>query len=93
VRAALDRFGSAFGLAFQIADDLLDVEGSAATAGKRVGKDAARGKLTFPGLLGIDGSRRRVRELYAEAAGALDVLGAPARPLAELARYVTERDR
>jgi geranylgeranyl diphosphate synthase type II len=92
-RAALDRFGGAFGLAFQIADDLLDVEGSAATAGKRVGKDAARGKLTFPGLLGIDGSRRRVRELYAEAAGALDALGPPARPLAELARYVMERDR
>lgn len=92
-RAALDRFGSAFGLAFQIADDLLDVEGTVEAAGKRVGKDAARGKLTFPGLLGIDGSRRRVRELYAEAAGALDALGPPARPLAELARFVTERDR
>jgi geranylgeranyl diphosphate synthase, type II len=92
-RAALDQFGSAFGLAFQVADDLLDVEGSAAAAGKRVGKDAARGKLTFPGLLGIDGSRRRVRELYAESAGALEALGSPARPLAELARVVTERDR
>lgn len=92
VRTALDRFGSAFGLAFQVADDLLDVEGSTLAAGKRVGKDAARGKLTFPGLLGIDGSRRRVRELYAQAAAALDALGPQARPLAELARFVTERD-
>jgi geranylgeranyl diphosphate synthase type II len=92
-RAALERFGIALGLAFQIADDLLDVQGTAEAAGKRVGKDAARGKLTFPGLLGIDGSRRRVRELSAEATGALDALGPPARPLSELARFVMERDR
>lgn len=93
VRQALDRFGYAFGLAFQIADDLLDVQGSSGKTGKRVGKDAARGKLTFPGLLGVDESRKRVRELHLEAVGALDALGAPARPLAELARLVMERDR
>jgi len=91
-RDALDRFGRAFGLAFQIADDLLDVQGSSDRAGKRVGKDAARGKLTFPGLLGVEESRRRVRELYAEAAQAADALGPAARPLAELARTVAERD-
>ena len=92
-REALDRFGRAFGLAFQIADDLLDVQGSSDRAGKRVGKDAARGKLTFPGLLGVDESRRRVRELYNEAAQAAETLGPAAGPLAELARVVAERDR
>src|SRR5262245_65509239 len=91
-QGALDRFGRAFGLAFQIADDLLDLQGSSERTGKRVGKDAARGKLTFPGLLGVDESRRRVRELYAEAAEAADALGPPARPLADLARSLTERE-
>ena len=91
-RESLDRFGRAFGLAFQIADDLLDVQGSSDRAGKRVGKDAARGKLTFPGLLGVDESRRRARALYAEAAAALDGLGPPAKPLIELAKYVMDRD-
>ena len=57
--AALDGYGRAFGLAFQIADDLLDAEGSEATTGKRVGKDAERGKLTFPTVLGPEESRRR----------------------------------
>jgi len=91
-RDALDRFGRAFGLAFQVADDLLDVQGSSDRAGKRVGKDAARGKVTFPGLIGVDESRRRARALYAEAVAALDGLGPPARPLAELAAAVTDRD-
>jgi geranylgeranyl diphosphate synthase type II len=91
-REALDRFGRAFGLAFQIADDLIDAQGSSDRAGKRVGKDAARGKLTFPGLLGVDESRRRARELYAEAVLALEGLGPPAKPLADLAKYVTDRD-
>lgn len=92
IRDALDRFGRAFGLAFQIADDLLDVQGSADQAGKRVGKDAARGKVTFPGLLGVDDSRRQARALYAEAVAVLDGLGPPAKPLAELAKYVTDRE-
>ena len=91
-RDAVDRFGRAFGLAFQIADDLLDVQGSSDRAGKRVGKDAARGKVTFPGLLGVDESRHRARALYDEAVAALDGLGPPARSLAELARAVTDRD-
>jgi geranylgeranyl diphosphate synthase, type II len=93
VRDALDRFGRAFGLAFQITDDLLDVESSSDRTGKRVGKDAARGKLTFPGLLGVDESRRRVKELAARAGRAVDGLGPAARPLADLARFVTDRDR
>jgi len=93
IRDALDRFGRAFGLAFQITDDLLDVHGSSDRTGKRVGKDAARGKLTFPGLLGVDESRRRVKDLAIEAGLAIDGLGSAARPLADLARFVTDRDR
>jgi geranylgeranyl diphosphate synthase type II len=89
---ALDRFGHAFGLAFQIADDLIDVQGSVAEAGKRVGKDAARGKLTFPGLLGIEESRRRTKDLFLEATTALETLGPRAKSLADLAKYVMERD-
>ena len=89
--AAADRYAAAFGLLFQVTDDLLDVEGSADRAGKRVGKDAARGKLTYPGLLGVEESRRKAAELGAEAVAAAGELGSPL--LAELARYVVRRDR
>lgn len=92
-RVALDQFGKAFGLAFQIADDLLDVDGSSEQTGKRVGKDAARGKLTFPGMLGVEESRRRAEALYAEAITAIQPLGVAAGPLAELALAVAKRDR
>jgi geranylgeranyl pyrophosphate synthase len=81
------------GLAFQITDDLLDVEGDEAALGKRVGKDAGRGKLTFPGLLGIDESRRRAEELIDEACAAVEPLGPAAGGLTALARYVLERNR
>ncbi len=89
----LDSFGKAFGLAFQIADDLLDVEGQSEAMGKRVGKDAARGKLTYPGLLGNEESRRRAELLCKEAIRAVDGLGAAAEPLTALARFVMDRDR
>jgi geranylgeranyl diphosphate synthase type II len=89
----LEEYGRRLGLAFQIADDLLDVRGNEETTGKRVGKDADRGKLTFPGLLGIDESVRRARRLVAEACGLVGPLGPSAEPLASLARYVVERDR
>jgi geranylgeranyl diphosphate synthase type II len=92
-RSALDQFGRAFGLAFQIADDLLDVQGSSDRAGKSVGKDAARGKLTYPGLLGVAESRRQMGECYSVAAAAVESLGSHGRPLAELVRLVSERDR
>ena len=84
-------YASAFGLAFQVTDDLLDVEGSAEKLGKRAGKDAAKGKLTYPGLLGIEESRRRANELTQEATAAAERLGSPL--LAKLAKYVVERDR
>ncbi len=89
----LEEYGRALGLAFQIADDLLDVNGNEQAVGKRVGKDANRGKLTFPGLLGVDESRRRAERLIAQACDALAPLGPPAEHLVMLARYVVERDR
>jgi geranylgeranyl diphosphate synthase type II len=89
---AIDRFGRCFGLAFQIADDLLDVEGTADRAGKRVGKDAERGKLTFPSLVGVEASRRTAERLCAEAMAALTPLGPAARPLVQLTRIIAERD-
>ena len=92
-RRHLDDFAAAFGLAFQVTDDLLDVESSAELAGKRVGKDAALGKLTYPGLLGIPQSRARAAELGRLAVDAAEALGERARPLAELARFVVQRDR
>lgn len=89
----LEDYGRALGLAFQIADDLLDVNGDERAVGKRVGKDASRGKLTFPGLLGVEESRRRAERLIAQACDALAPLGPPAERLVALARYVVERDR
>jgi geranylgeranyl diphosphate synthase type II len=88
-----DAFGRAFGLAFQIHDDVLDVDGHSETMGKRAGKDAARGKLTYPGLLGIEESRYRAELLCKEAIRAVDGLGTAAEPLAALARFVIDRDR
>ena len=88
---AADRYAEAFGLAFQVTDDLLDVESTADKAGKRVGKDAARGKLTYPGLLGVEESRRRAALLGQEAVAAAEQLGSSL--LADLARYVVQRDR
>jgi len=90
--AALQAYGERLGLTFQIMDDLLDVGGSEQTMGKRVGKDAARGKLTFPGLLGVDESLRRAQSLTAEAIAALAPLGSDVEVLEDLARYVVERN-
>lgn len=89
--AALAEYGRRVGLLFQIVDDLLDVRGDEAALGKRVGKDSNRGKLTFPAVLGVDGSIRRAEELTAEACDALHPL--PERELlAGLARYILERN-
>ena len=80
------------GLLFQITDDLLDVEGHSAQTGKRVQKDAARGKLTYPCLLGVAGSRARAIQLCEEARQLMQPLGIAGEPLAALASYVLERD-
>jgi geranylgeranyl diphosphate synthase type II len=89
----LDDFARCFGLVFQITDDLLDVEQTAAQTGKRTGKDAARGKLTYPSFLGIGASRQRAEELCDEALAALASLGTSAEPLAALMTFVQARDR
>ncbi|MCR4414530.1 MAG: polyprenyl synthetase family protein [Thermoguttaceae bacterium] len=91
--AALERYGHALGLAFQITDDLLDVRGNASEVGKRLGKDQRQGKLTFPGLLGADESARRAAALVEEACDALKPLGSQAASLVALARYVLQRNR
>jgi farnesyl diphosphate synthase len=88
---ALDDYGRALGEAFQIADDLLDVEGDAAALGKQTGQDAALGKTTFVTQLGIEGARQRVRDLLARADTALSIFGAKGDVLRAAARFVAER--
>ena len=88
---ALDHYGRALGEAFQIADDLLDVEGDAAALGKQTGQDAALGKTTFVTQLGIDGAKQRVRDLLARADKALSIFGAKGDVLRAAARFVAER--
>ena len=90
---ALDAYGRAVGLAFQIVDDLLDVQGDEAKLGKRVNKDAGLGKWTYPAFLGIEGSRRKARQLADEAMAALAPLGARAATLRAVALDLLERDR
>ncbi len=90
---SLDAYGRCFGQAFQITDDLLDVEGNTGQAGKRVQKDAARGKLTYPGFLGVAESRRRAERLCQEARGHLLPLGSAGDRLAALADFILERKR
>ncbi len=90
--AALDAYSHAIGLAFQIRDDILDVEGDSATIGKTAGKDAAQAKPTYPAILGMDASRARLAQLARNAIAALASLGGRAKELTELARYVAERE-
>ncbi|KWV53048.1 geranylgeranyl pyrophosphate synthase [Bradyrhizobium macuxiense] len=88
---ALDDYGKALGEAFQIADDLLDVEGDAAALGKPAGADAALGKTTFVTQLGIDGAKQRVRDLLARADAALSIFGVRGDVLRATSRFVAER--
>jgi farnesyl diphosphate synthase len=89
---AMTRYATALGLAFQIADDILDVTGDAAKTGKRVGKDAVAGKATFVSLLGLDGAKTRAKVLVDEACAALDAYGEDAQALRQAARFVISRD-
>src|SRR6056297_290818 len=88
----LSRYANALGLAFQIADDILDVEGNEATVGKAVGKDADRGKATFVSLLGLEGAKHRATELVEAACDALLPYGRRAQTLNDAAQFVISRD-
>jgi farnesyl diphosphate synthase len=90
-RKALERYGSAVGQAFQIADDLLDLEGDPALVGKSTGKDAVAGKATMVGVLGGAGAKARLRELVSDAEQALAPFGAGAAILIEGAHFVADR--
>ena len=91
--AALGRFGAEIGLAFQIQDDILDVEGSAGSLGKTPGADAARNKPTYPSRVGLAEAHRLALAAHDRAIEALAPLGASAATLAELARFVVRRER
>lgn len=91
-RAPLRRYAAALGLAFQIADDILDVTGDEAKTGKRLHKDAEAGKATFVSLLGLDGARARAAELVQEAEAAVAGYGNAAANLIAAARFVIARD-
>jgi len=88
---ALERYGHCVGLAFQIRDDLLDIEGATEQLGKTAGKDVAAAKPTYPAILGVEASRHELAMLTEAALGAVDGLGSDARALRELARFVAER--
>ncbi len=92
-RQALVAFGERFGLVFQITDDLLDASGNPEVVGKRVGKDAQRGKLTYPALVGEEESRRQIEQLMREANESLACFGDVAAPLGYLAQALVNRDR
>ena len=90
---ALTRYGDRIGLAFQIVDDILDLEGSLEALGKRAGSDLRKKKATFPGLLGLEESRQRARSLVREAKHALSVFGDRGAALGAIADYVVARRR
>ena len=89
--AVLDNFARSVGVAFQIRDDMLDIEGHTDVIGKRSGSDAGLAKATYPGLYGLEAARVRCNELLQDALGGLEPLGADAAPLRWLARYIVDR--
>jgi geranylgeranyl diphosphate synthase type II len=89
---SLERYGYDVGWAFQIADDLLDVEGDAATMGKQVGRDAVLEKVTYPALLGVELSRQRATELMEQGIAALSDFGPRAERLRQIAAYIVSRN-
>jgi geranylgeranyl pyrophosphate synthase len=89
--AALDQYGTEIGLAFQIVDDVLDEEGSAATLGKTAGKDRAAGKPTYPAFFGLERSKALAAESHARARQALERAGLLDSRLADIASWIIER--
>ena len=92
VLKALTHYGEGVGLAFQIADDILNIEGNATQLGKKTGSDLSRRKATYPTLLGIEESKRRAKELVEMSVYTIRSLGAEAEPLREIARFVLSRE-
>jgi len=88
---ALDEFARAIGLAFQIQDDLLDIEGDPTLLGKATGADRAHDKATYPLVVGVEAARRRMHELHARALAALAVLGSRAAVLASVSDWLVLR--
>ena len=93
VVARLDHYAKRIGLAFQVQDDILDIEGETEVIGKPQGSDMARDKPTYPNLLGLEGARRAAAELHAEALSSIEPLGDVGEPLRYMAAYITHRDR
>jgi farnesyl diphosphate synthase len=91
-REALESYAAAIGLAFQVADDILDVTSDTATLGKTAGKDALGNKPTYVSLMGLDGSRQFLEALHADARAAILPLGAAAARLDEIAGYIVGRN-
>ncbi|HQQ73905.1 MAG TPA: (2E,6E)-farnesyl diphosphate synthase [Pseudomonadales bacterium] len=90
-KIALDNYASAIGLAFQVQDDILDIESSTEQLGKQQGADLALNKSTYPSLLGLETARQRAQDLCDEAIRALTLFDGSAEPLRQLARYIVER--
>ncbi len=90
---ALGRYGECVGLAFQIADDILDVEGDQKLIGKDVGSDQAKGKSTYPAAIGLAASKGQAKALVDQALSAVSIFGEAAEPLRQIAKYTVERKR
>ncbi len=93
IAARLDHYAKRIGLAFQVQDDILDIEGETEVIGKPQGSDIARDKPTYPNLLGLAGARRIAAELRAEALTGIESLGEAGEPLRFMADYITQRNR
>ncbi len=89
---ALSQYGHAIGLAFQIQDDILDVEGDSHSLGKTAGKDQMQGKSTYSELLGLDGARQKAEDCISQALLAIESLGSAAEPLRQMAGYIIHRN-
>jgi geranylgeranyl diphosphate synthase type II len=89
--AAITRYGEAAGLAFQIADDILDIEGTTEQIGKDAGSDEARGKATYPAAIGLSAAKEEAQAMMDEAMRALEIFGSEADPLRDIATYIVKR--
>jgi len=90
--AAITRYGEAAGLAFQIADDILDIEGTTEQIGKDAGSDEARGKATYPAVMGLSAAKEEAQAMMDEAMRALEIFGSEADPLRKIAAYIVKRN-